>query len=229
MSGRCQDELPRRVLGTTDVAGTEYRLDAPGMPVCHAVVKIRPGRDPRAPSGSPQTGSGYLLRESYSVLVVAIGTKHAPEELSPLPPGLHFPYADPPPLPPPLLAVRPARALPGGDQPGLLAARSADLPARHRRVRDAVRRVHHASSSSAASRCCWAWPSAWRSCRASRRTSRTTSSTSSCSASAPSSTPTASATRSRCPSRRSRTSAAARRSASCRRCAPTPSGSSRRS
>ena len=35
-------------------------------------VKDFPGRDLKVPSGSPRTGSGYALRQSYSVLVVAV-------------------------------------------------------------------------------------------------------------------------------------------------------------
>ena len=37
------------------------------MRVSHSVPKICPGRDRDAPSGSPRTGSGYSLRQSYSV------------------------------------------------------------------------------------------------------------------------------------------------------------------
>ena len=81
-------------------------------------------------------------------------------------------------VPAQLLAAHRARARSRHDQPGLLAARSADLPVRHRQLRDAVRRVHDRASSSAASRCCSRPRSAWRSSRAWRRTSRTTTSTS---------------------------------------------------
>ena len=130
-------------------------------------------------------------------------------------------------LPAALLGPGGAGARAGHHQPGLLAARSADLPPRDRRVRHALPGVHDRRSSSAASACCSAPRSASRSSRASPRTSRTTSSTSSRSGSARSSTPTASATRSSCPTRCSRTSGAARRSASCRRCAPTSRSSSR--
>ena len=63
-------------------------------------------------------------------------------------------------------------------QPGLLAARSADLPLRHRQIRHAPRPVHDRrvlpGCGPAAPR-----PSAWRSSRAWPRTSRTTTSTSS--------------------------------------------------
>ena len=51
------------------------------------------------------------------------------------------PHEAPPVVPPPLLEARPPRPAPGDGQPGLLAARPADLPPRHRRVRDALRPV----------------------------------------------------------------------------------------
>ena len=119
------------------------------------------------------------------------------------------------------LEARPLRAAPRDDQPGLLAARSADLPSRHRRVRDPLPRVHDRRVLPRRQPAARARPSAWRSSRAWRRTSRTTSSTSSRSASAPSSTPTGSGIRSSSPTRSSRTSGAARRWASSRRSAPT--------
>jgi hypothetical protein len=59
------------VPGTPDVAGTEYRLDAPGMLISRSEVKICPGRVIEAPSGSPRTGSGYSLRQSYPVRAIA--------------------------------------------------------------------------------------------------------------------------------------------------------------
>ena len=123
-----------------------------------------------------------------------------------------------------LLGPHRARARPGDDQPGVLAARSADLPVRHRQLRDPVLPNTRRASSSAASRCCSPRRSASRSSRAWPRIFRTTTSTSSRSGSAPSSTPTASAIRSSCRTRCSRISAAAKRSASCRRCGPTSSG-----
>ena len=98
-------------------------------------------------------------------------------------------------VPAPALAAGGAGARAGRDQPDLLAARPADLPLRHRRVRDPLLRSTRPASSSAASACCWRRRSASPSCRAWPRTSRTTSSTSSPSGSARSSTPTASATR----------------------------------
>ena len=83
----------------------------------------------------------------------------------------------------------------GRHQPDLLAARPADLPLRHRRVRDAVLRVHHRRVLPRRQPAAGGGGRAWPSCRASPRTSRTTSSTSSPSGSARRSTPTASRTR----------------------------------
>jgi len=45
-------ELQLRVPSTTDVAGTEYRWDAPGMRVSHTTVKSCPVGDPEGHSGS---------------------------------------------------------------------------------------------------------------------------------------------------------------------------------
>src|SRR5678809_1115187 len=64
------------VLGTTDVAGSQYRLDAPGMSGSHAEARVRHGRDPEGNSGSRRTGTGYALRQSYSVLEVAFNSSY---------------------------------------------------------------------------------------------------------------------------------------------------------
>ena len=44
--------LQLRVPSTTGVAGTRYRLDAPGMLLCHSLATTSPGRDLEGNSGS---------------------------------------------------------------------------------------------------------------------------------------------------------------------------------
>src|SRR3954466_3263915 len=107
---------------------TEYRV----RPFTY-LVEISPGILGRRMPISVQS-------TEYSLLGVAVdsGTRSRRHELA-------CPDANPLPLSEALLASRRPRALPGGGQSGLLAARSADLPARHRQLRHPVRQVHQAA------------------------------------------------------------------------------------
>src|SRR5204863_661711 len=89
-NGGLRSELPLRVPSTTEVAGTRYRLDAPGTPVRHVVVKSCPGSRSRENFREPADWVRVLA--TSLALSTRTGSSSPPEHLQRHPERRHSPH-----------------------------------------------------------------------------------------------------------------------------------------